>query len=219
METPAIPIALVDDHTLFRSMMAEMLDGIPQYQVVLEASHGVDYMRAIKNGTEISVAVVDLHMPLMDGYETIAWIRANTPGTRALALTFENSEEAQERALRAGACGFLRKDISKSVFLDALNQVAVLGHYHDPSEVVQAQALRKEHERRRTVALSSLTDRELAFIRLVCNEHELTNEQVADRMGVHRRTVDGYRETVYRKCDVKTKAGLVVFAFKWGILP
>ncbi|MBK6343777.1 MAG: response regulator transcription factor [Flavobacteriales bacterium] len=219
METPAIPIALVDDHTLFRSMMAEMLEGIPQYRVVLEASHGVEYMRAIKNGTEISVAVVDLHMPLMDGYETIAWIRANTPGTRALALTFEGSEEAQERALRAGACGFLRKDISKSVFLDALNQVAVLGHYHHPSDVRQAQALRKEHEQRRSVALSSLTDRELAFIRLVCNEHELTNDQVAERMGVHRRTVDGYRETVYRKCDVKTKAGLVVFAFKWGILP
>ncbi|HRD54096.1 MAG TPA: response regulator transcription factor [Flavobacteriales bacterium] len=219
MEAQPIPVALVDDHTLFRSMMADMLEGIPQYKVVLEAGHGVDYMRAVRNGTEIAVAVVDLHMPMMDGYETIAWIRANTPGTRALALTFENSEEAAERALRAGACGFLRKDISKNTFLDALNQVAVLGHYRDPSEVRQAQALRKEHEQRRGVALSSLTERELAFIRLVCDEHELTNEQVAEHMGVHRRTVDGYRESVYSKCDVKTKAGLVVFAFKWGILP
>jgi DNA-binding NarL/FixJ family response regulator len=219
MESPPIPVALVDDHTLFRSMMADMLEGIPQYKVVLEAGHGVEYMRAVRSGTEIAVAVVDLHMPMMDGYETIEWIRLHTPGTRALALTFEKTEEAYERALRSGACGFLGKDISKSVFLDALNQVAVLGHYHHPSEVRQAQALRKEHEQRRSVALGSLTERELDFIKLVCNEHELTNEQVAERMGVHRRTVDGYRETVYSKCEVKTKAGLVVFAFRWGILP
>lgn len=218
MDTPPIPIALVDDHTLFRNMMAEMLAGLPQYTVALEASHGVEYMRAVRNGAEIAVAVVDLHMPMMNGYETIAWIRANTPGTRALALTFENTEEAQEKALRAGACGFLRKDISKKVFLDALNQVAVLGHYHHPSEVQQAHALRIEHEQRRTDALKGLTERELQFIRLACSEEELTNEQMAGQMGVHRRTLDGYRETVYTKCNVKTKAGLVVFAFKWGLL-
>lgn len=214
-----VPIALIDDHDLFRNALCDMIGLLGGYKVVAQAGHGREYQETIADGRRVAVAIVDLHMPVMDGYETIAWIRANTPGTRALALTFEHTEEAAERALRAGACGFLRKDISKNTFLDALNQVAVLGHYHHPSEVRQAQALRKEHEQRRGMALSSLTERELAFIKLVCSEDEFTNDQVAERMGVHRRTVDGYRETVYGKCDVKTKAGLVVFAYKWGILP
>ena len=221
METPAIPIALVDDHTLFRSMMAEMLEGIPQYRVVLEASHGVEYMRAIKNGTEISVAVVDLHMPLMDGYETIAWIRANTPGTRALALTFEGSEEAQERALRAGACGFLRKDVGKNVFKDALDQVATLGHYHndtpqEPADPLVAPTTR--YERSRAEVHAQLTDREVEFVHLICDEAEYTYDEVAKRMQIHRRTVDGFRESVFEKFNLKSKAGLVIFAFKWGLI-
>ena len=94
----------------------------------------------------------------------------------------------------------------------------MLGHYHHPSEVRHAQALRMEHEQRRTEALKGLTERELQFMRLACSEEELTNEQMAEQMGVHRRTLDGYREALYSKCNVKTKAGLVVFAYKWGIL-
>lgn len=218
MEPPPIPIALVDDHALFRNVLADMLNGTSRYKVVLEAGHGAEYLRAVKNGAEVAVAVVDLHMPVMDGFETIAWIRANAPGTRALALTFELTEEAMERALRAGACGFLRKDTTKNVFLDALDQVATLGHYHRPGELRRVHDLQAEHEHRQSAALTKLTERELMFIRLVCDEAEPTNEQLADRMGVHRRTVDGYRETVYRKCGVRTKAGLVIFAYKWGLL-
>ncbi len=218
VETPAIHIALVDDHQLFRSVLADMLENIPGYKVVVQAGHGLDFVRAVKQGAEVSVAVVDLHMPVMDGYATIAWIRSNAPGTRALALTFELGDEAMERAMRAGACGFLRKDTSKAIFLDALNQVAVLGCYHAPSALEQAQALRAEHQQRRAAALNRITEREIEYIRLVCNEAELTNDQMADHMGVHRRTVDGYRENVYDKCGVKSKAGLVVFAYKWGLV-
>lgn len=218
MEQRPIPIALVDDHNLFRTVLAEMLAGTPQYEVVVEAEHGGEYLRAVKNGAEVAVAVVDLHMPIMDGYATIAWIRENTPGTRAIALTFELGDDAMARALRAGACGFLRKNIGKREFLDALNQVATVGHYHSPSELEDAAALKKEHARRKSEALAHLTEREVEFIRLACDEQELTHEQIAERMGVHRRTADGFREAVYEKCRVKSKSGMVVFAYKWGIV-
>ncbi|MBK9175269.1 MAG: response regulator transcription factor [Flavobacteriales bacterium] len=218
MAPPPIPIALIDDHNLFRSVLAQMLDGTTHYKVVVEAEHGGEYLRAVKNGAKVAVAVVDLHMPIMDGYATIAWIRANTPGTRAIALTFELGEEAMARALQAGACGFLRKNIGKHEFLDALNQVVTVGHYHSPSELEDADALREEHARKKSDALAQLTERELEFIRWVCDEEELTHEQVAERMMVHRRTADGFREGAYEKCGVKTKAGLVVFAHKWGIV-
>lgn len=113
MRTQPIPIALVDDHTLFRSVLADMIQGTERFNVVVQAADGAEYLHAVKQGAEVAVAVVDLCMPVMDGFETIAWIRANTPGTRALALTFELSAEVHERALQAGACGFLRKDSRK----------------------------------------------------------------------------------------------------------
>lgn len=130
MRTEApIPVAVVDDHTLVRNALAEMIHRTERFNVVLQAVNGAEYIRAVKQGAEVAVAVVDLHMPVMNGFETIAWIRANTPGTHALALSFEVADAVRERAIEAGACGFLRKDCRKEQFLGALDQAAMLGHY------------------------------------------------------------------------------------------
>src|SRR5436190_3142611 len=133
--TSVLPIALIDDHALFRGVLADMINLIGGYQVVVQAGNGEEYIKAIEAGAQVAVAIVDLHMPVMDGYATIEWIRATTPGTRALALTFEKTEEAMLRALRAGACGFLLKDVGKQEFQRALEQVATLGHYHNDDVV------------------------------------------------------------------------------------
>lgn len=216
-----LPIALVDDHTLFRGVLADMIDQLGGYKVVVEAGDGSEFVKAIENGAHVAVAIVDLHMPVMDGYQTLEWIRANSPGTRALALTFERTEEAMVRALRAGACGFLRKDVGKNEFKEALDQVATLGHYHNEMPQEQMGLVAEpttNYERSRNNVHAQITEREVEFIRLVCDEKEYTYDQVSERMHVHRRTVDGYRESVFDKFNIKSKAGLVIFAYKWGIL-
>lgn len=215
---PKIPIALVDDHALFRGILADMINGLEGYEVVVEAAHGEDYI-AQAAGKCIAVAIVDLHMPVMDGYRTIAWIRANAPQTRAMALTFEKTEEAMVRALRAGACGFLLKDVSKSVFKEALDRVATVGHYHD-DELAQLLIPSKPEHRNGHAnrSLVELTDREAEFLQLVCDEEEYTYDRIADLMRVHRRTVDGYRESVFSKFGIKSKVGLVLFAMKSGVV-
>lgn len=214
MHTRPIPIAVVDDHTLMRNALSEMIQNTEGFNVVAEAVNGAEYIRAVKQGTEVAVAVVDLNMPVMNGFETIAWIRANTPGTRALALTFEAADDVLERAMQAGACGFLRKDSSKAQFLDAVEQVALRGHFRSRTE----EQIREQSGDRRNAALHKLTQRELEFIGLLCGNGDLTNEQLAARMQVHRRTIDGYVEATYKKCEVHSKAGLVAFAYKFGIV-
>ncbi len=216
MPTLPIPIAVVDDHTLFRNALTDMIHGTERFKVVVQAANGAEYLRAVQNGAEVAVAVVDLHMPVMDGFETIAWIRAHAPGTRALALSFELSAEARERALQAGACGFLRKDIRKSQFLEALEQVALVGHYQLPAE--EEVRDKEEPANRRHEVLSKLTPRDLELIGLLCRNGDLTNEQLADKLQVHRRTIDGYLDGAYKKCDVHSKAGLVAFAYKLGLV-
>lgn len=113
------------------------------------------------------------------------------------------------------ACGFLSKAITKGSFLNALEQVALHGYYHAHSEELG----KAELVDRRSEALDKLTPRELEFISLLCQNGDLTNEQLADRMQLHRRTIDGYMQAAYRKCDVHSKTGLVAFAYKLGVVP
>ena len=214
-----IPIALIDDHDLFRSALCDMIERLGGYQVVVQAGNGKEYQAAIADGARVAVAIVDLHMPVMDGFETIAWIRANHPETRALALTFDKDEQTMARALRAGACGFLPKDVSKGLFREALQEVAMVGQYINEDLVERGQpSTYEQFESERRAILASLKDREIEFIRHVCDEREPTYDMVAALMGVSTSAVHGYRESIFERYRIKSKAGLAVFAYKWGIL-
>ncbi len=237
MRTPApvhrIPVALVDDHALLRNMLANMIGSMPAYEVVLEAANGAELVKAMEStDLRVSVAVVDLHMPVMDGYETIGWLRTHHPATRSLALTFERTQQAMERSLQAGACGFILKDVGYEEFKDALDQVATVGHYHnkvilDPPIVAEPVQEKLQtpigkplfgDERPRSPSSVSFTERERAFVQLACDLRELTYDQIAEEMEVHRRTVDGYRDAVFTKLNVKTRAGMVLCVLQWGLV-
>jgi DNA-binding NarL/FixJ family response regulator len=214
-----IPIALVDDHTLFRNALADLIGLIGGYDVVLQASNGQEYVSAVSNGALVAVAVVDLHMPVMDGFDTIRWIRENQPQTRALALTFDRDDVTMSKALRAGACGFLPKNVSRGLFSEALQQVAIIGQYINEDLVEHGQSVTPSaFEAARLRVVGSLSQRELEFIRLVCQESEPTYDEVANQMAVALNTVNGYRERIFHKFGIKSKAGLVIFAYKWGLV-
>lgn len=216
-----IPIAVVDDQTLFRQVLADMIDGLDRYEVVLQAGNGLEYIDAVKSGVHVAVAVVDLRMPVMDGYEMIAWVRANTPSTRTLAITFDLDEGPMVKAIRAGASGFMAKSVGKREFQTALDRVATIGHYVDEK---QRNWLRENentvavYEAERDKVLEILSERELEFIRYASRADELSYEQIANRMGVALRSVHGYRQSIFTKFGLRSKAGLVIFAFKWGLI-
>lgn len=215
----SIPIALIDDHDLFRSALCDMIELLGGYKVVVQAGNGREYQEAIAGGARVAVAIVDLHMPVMDGFETIAWIRANHPETRALALTFDKDEQTMARALRAGACGFLPKDVSKGLFREALMEVATIGQYINEDLVERDLTTSAEqYEAQRQAILADLKDRDIDFIRHVCDESEPTYDMVAAMMGVSVSAIHGYRERIFAKHGIKSKSGLVIFAYKWGIM-
>ena len=214
-----VPIALIDDHDLFRNALCDMIGLLGGYKVVAQAGHGREYQETIADGRRVAVAIVDLHMPVMDGYETIAWIRANHPETRALALTFDNDEQVMARALQAGACGFLPKNVSKGIFREALEQVATLGQYINKDLVEHSlPTTTEQYESERAAIMADLKGRDIEFIRHVCDESEPTYEKVGALMNVSLSTIHGYRERIFAKHCIKSKAGLVIFAYKWGIL-
>ncbi|MEZ4739101.1 MAG: response regulator transcription factor [Flavobacteriales bacterium] len=214
-------IALVDDHHLVRSGLATVVNNMQGYKVVLEASDGEEFIAALEQGPRPTIAVIDLNMPVMDGYETITWLRTNEPNILPLALTFDASDEALVRAVRLGARGFLLKNSQPEQLRNALDSLILTGYYH--SDDMQRSLLdhrdnSKPSERERERILTLITERELEVLQHVCSEDEPTYEAIAAIMGVHRRTVDNYRASMFEKFNIKSKTGLVLFAMRWGLV-
>ena len=214
-------MALVDDHHLMRSGLAATVNALGGYRVTIEAGHGRELIEALERTAAPAIAIVDLNMPVMDGFATIAWLREHKPAVLPLALTFDAAEDAMVRAVKAGARGFLLKNTRPEVLKNALDALMLTGYYYTDAVVSTVQGnpgLKTREEREREKVLTQITPREMEFLLLVCDEAEYTYEQIADRMGVHRRTVDNFRIALFDKFGIKSKTGLVLFALRWGLL-
>lgn len=215
-------VALVDDHHLVREGLATMVNGFGTYRVTMEAAHGRELIEQLAVLQPPAIAIVDLNMPVMDGYGTIAWLKEHMPQVRALALTFDPGDDAMVRAVRAGARGFILKNARPQTLRAALDSLILTGYYYTDEMHRSMQdnpGMRTRHDREREEVLARITPREMEFLLLVCSDEELTYEQIADAMNVHRRTVDGYRIGLFEKFHIKSKTGLVLFAMRWGLVP
>lgn len=219
-------VALVDDHHLVRSGLVATVNSLGGYRVSMEAGHGrelVEGLLALHPGhaNEPAIAIVDLNMPVMDGYETLEWLREYRPGIRSLALTFDATDEALVRAVRSGARGFLLKNARPAVLKTALDALVATGYYYTDNTHQALQenpGMRTAHERERDAVLAQISPRELEFLQHVCSPEEHTYEAIATLMGIHRRTVDNYRMALFEKFNIKSKTGLVLFALRWGLI-
>jgi len=107
-------IALVDDHVLLRNALATLIGSFDNCQVVLEVANGRELITQLKADNLPDVILLDLNMPVMDGFETAAWLRDNHPAMRILMLTMYDSDKALIRLLQFWVKGFLKKDIPPS---------------------------------------------------------------------------------------------------------
>ncbi|HRD54007.1 MAG TPA: response regulator transcription factor [Flavobacteriales bacterium] len=215
-------VAMVDDHHLVRAGLVATVNALGAYEVTIEAGHGAELIDALAITKEPpQLAIIDLNMPVMDGWATIAWLTEHRPEIKSMALTFEASDDALVRAVRAGARGFLLKDATPDVLRLALDSIRLTGYFHSDSTLAglaRNPDRLTQYERQRAEILKHLTPRELQLLRLVCDEQEFTYDQIADQLGLHRRSVDNYRIQLFEKFGVKSKTGLVLFATRWDLL-
>lgn len=218
---PITQVAFVDDHTLVRTGLVGLVNRLGGYQVVLEADDGREFTKTLPKGPAFDIAIVDLNMPIMDGYATIAWLHKHHPHIKALALTFDASESAAIRALHVGARGFLLKNVKPDVFKEALDSVRDTGYYGSGDGPALRDLLpgtAGRYERQRQKVLDAITDRELEFIKLACAPEEFTYEEIGQRMNIKLNTVEAHRRHIFDRFRIKSKAGLVIFAYRWGIV-
>ena len=211
-------VALVDDHVLLRNGLANLIRSFGEYSVLFEAGNGNDFIRQLKPRTLPDIVLLDINMPDMDGYETALWIRRHYPEIKILALSMYDTDNSIIRMLKNGVKGYILKDIDPAELKIALESVISKGFYY--SELVTGKLIHtintldvSEHHVRQVLRLN---DRELEFLKLACTE--CTYKEIAEQMYLSPRTIDGYRDTLFEKLNVKTRVGLVLYAIRNGIV-
>ena len=209
MSEAPIRIVIVDDHTLVRKSMVTMLNG-QGFDVVADYENGRDLIRDIRKLT-LDVVLLDCYMPVMDGVATAEWIKVQTPDIRVLALSVNSDDLTIIRMLRAGAKGFIPKHAEPEELTLALQAVHFTGFYNsDLIEHPMQEAMKDNQHLASQHKQMGLTEREEEFMKLACSD--MTYKEIADQMIVSLRTIDGYRESVFHKLNLKSRAGLVMYA-------
>lgn len=207
-------VAIADDHSLLAEALSGLIQKFDNYTVSFIANNGRDLLRRMEQGNLPDLLLLDLSMPEMDGFETAIQVRQHYPSVRIIALSMNDREEQIVRMLRNGARGYLLKGCRSSELRRALDDVVDKGFYY--SDFLTNQLIRSLNAPESAGNGSSfgLNGRELEFLKLACSE--LTYNEIADKMCVSPRTVDGYREVVFQKMNVRTRVGMVIQAIRHG---
>lgn len=209
-----IHIALADDHAMLRKGVAGVLSQFENMTVVLEACNGKELLDKIEHAqTKPDICILDINMPVMNGYDTAAELRKRWPDIKILALSMYDTELNVIKMLRNGANGYVLKDSDPEELRTAIIAVSKDGFYH--SDIVTGRMLHILHDPAGRVNLE-LNDRELLFLKFCSTE--LTYKEIADEMCLSPRTIDGYREALFKKLSITTRTGLAMYSIKAGLV-
>ena len=210
-------VVLVDDHSLLRSGLATLVESLGN-NVLFEAGNGKEFQEKLNPKALPDVVLMDINMPEMDGFETTQWLKTNHPDIKVLALSMYDNETSIIRMLKCGARGYILKDAEPAELKTAIDEVMTKGfHYSDLVSGKLMHAINKMGDETADLkSLVPLSNRETDFLKYTCTE--LTYKEIADKMYVSPRTIDGYRDALFEKLHVKTRVGLVMYSIKNGIV-
>ena len=214
----AIQIAIIDDHAMFRKGLCALVNLFPNYKVLLDAANGHDFIRQLKPDNLPDIILLDIAMPEMDGYQTAGWLAEHHPDIPVLALSTMDAESAIIKMIRNGAKGYVLKDAEPAELKQAFDEVLRNGYYYN--DLVTRKIIRSVNQlvddKNGLALFAKLSDRELQFLQLVCSEKPY--KEIAAEMFVSERTVDGYRDALFKKLNITTRVGLVLYAIRNGIV-
>lgn len=207
-----IPVGIVDDHQLFLKSLGLMLKSFKVYDVVVEALNGKDLQEKLAQNREIpSIMLIDVNMPEMNGIETAKWMHAQYPNTKLVALSMNDADTVIIDMIKAGCCAYLLKETHPDELEKALEEVHNKGYYNgDVSNINFRRLLQVEKES------TQINEKEKQFLQHACTD--MTYKEIAARMSLSERTIDGYRESLFAKLKVQSRVGLAMEAIRRGLV-
>lgn len=202
-------VVVVDDHILLSQAIGGLVDGFDDFKVLYLCKNGQELIEAFKVPKNVpDIVLMDVNMPILNGIETTTYLKEHFPDVRVLALSIEEEEGIILKMLRAGAKGYLMKDVKKAELNEALLEVMKNGYYHSNTVAkILVDSLRHKES-----SVTSLKEREIEFIKHACSEK--TYKEIADVMCLSPKTVEGYRDVLFEKLSLRNRTGLVIYAIK-----
>lgn len=208
-------IVIVDDHLLIAKAIATIIEQMKGYSVLYECENGKQLQAKFNLKKNIpDIVLLDISMPVMDGFETAAWMKENHPQVTIMALTMQGDDESLIKMVKCGARGYLHKNIHPVELSTALDMLVQKGFYYPDwaTSTVLNSIVSGNGDRAGNI---HITDREKQFLVFACSE--LTYKEIGEKMYCSARTVESYRDSLFEKLGVKTRVALALYAVKTGL--
>ena len=206
-------IVIVDDHLLIAKALEGIIGNFEDFEVIDVAENGKDLIEKLKNGQKIpDIVLLDISMPIMNGFETALWLKEHYPNIKVMALSMQGDDNSVIKMIRNGAKGYLLKNTHPKDLETALTKLSSDGFFYPDwaSKIIFSNmADEKANEKKKKIS-----DREKEFLTYTVTE--LSYKEIAEKMCCSPRTVESYRDQLCEKFDLKTRVGLAVFAIKNG---
>lgn len=209
--TDKIKVALVDDELLFRKGLELIINQDDNLQVCFEATNGKDILSAIEQNNQLAdVILLDLSMPVMDGIDTLLALQRLPEKPKVIILTSHYSKSVIAKLIDEGAASFLAKNENPDIVIQTIKNVAAKG-YHFDDFILQIFRDKMTFAKGRKLSIE-LSEREIDVLRLICEEY--TAKEIADKLFLSPRTVEGHKNNMLEKTGAKNMVGLVIFAIE-----
>ena len=208
-----ITIGIADDQQLFLRSLSNLINSFKDFEVVAEALNGQELLKQLSAlKTLPDIILIDVQMSVMDGPSAAAKISMGYPSIKMVALSMKEDDHSILSMLRAGCSAYLLKDLHPRELEKALIEVQETGYYNSDMFNVHYRRLLKKQENEEI----KLTDREKAFLKLACSD--FTYKEIASKMFLAEKTIDGYREALFVKLNVKSRTGMALEAIRQNLV-
>lgn len=209
-----INIAFADDQALFRKGMIGLINSFKNIQVIIEAENGKDLLQQLSESKKpVQVTIIDINMPVLNGIETMQAIRNQFPYIKNIILTVHEEDKYINKLIEEGANAYLAKNAEIAEVENAINAVVNQDYYFNEKTIA---AMHSYVQRKKNKSLQQQTDeitnREKEILQLICKEY--TSAEIAEKLFISERTVNGHRNNLLLKTGCKNTAGLVLYAIK-----
>lgn len=207
-------IAIVDDHVLIANALKSIISNFNQFEVIHISENGIDFQEKLKTKPIIpDVVLLDISMPIMDGFETALWIKENHPSAKVMALSMQDDEQSLIKMIKNGAKGYMLKNAQPLQLEQGLNKLIDKGHFFP--DWASSKILTSISENTINADLkNNLSEREVEFLKYTTTE--MTYKEISEKMFCSPRTVENYRDSLFEKLELKSRVGLAVYALKNG---
>lgn len=191
--------------------MAELINGFKGYEVIWEAGNGKELTRKISEGVVPDIVLLDISMPLMDGYETARWLTEHYPDVKILVLSMSYDDDTVLRMLKCGVAGYILKNAASAELKAALRALSKKGTYFTK----QVNDALVHSFNRKSKPVTTLNEQEIEFLKLLCSD--LPYKSMAPLLEVKESMVEKIRSKLFKKLQTRSRVGLVVYAIRNGI--